>query len=157
APDGRTMACGWYDDGLVRLCDLPSGKERHRLRVPSTDYDGFFSPDGKILVSFASPAELHLYDAETGKVIRVIKSGIKSRQPTTAVFSADGQTLALVNGSRGIDCWDVATGEKLRTLGNKEIFALAFSPDGKVLAALARTDGPHASVPIWSWPAGKEL
>jgi WD40 repeat protein len=157
APDGRTMACGW-DDGWVRLCDLPSGKERRHLRVPSTDYDGFFSPDGKILVSFASPAELHLYDAETGKAIRVIKSGLKSIQPPTdAVFSADGRTLALVNGSGGIDCWDVATGEKVRTLRGKEIYALAFSPDGKMLAALAATDGPQASLTIWSWPAGKQL
>ena len=76
-------------------------------------------------------------------------------------FSPDGKTLASGGGELNIKLWDVATGtEKAAYTGlNAKIWSLAFSPNGKVLAA--GDDAPPGSqegrIKLWEVATGKEM
>ncbi len=70
-------------------------------------------------------------------------------------FSPDGQILASASGDRTVKLWNVASGERLDTLGQSllELYAVAFSPDGKRVAA----GGVDNRIRIWEiGPGAKE-
>src|SRR5262249_32434720 len=106
SPDGRTLAFG-SQDGAIRLCEAARGKEVHVLRGEQVPVHAVaFSPDGKTLAAGAGNT-VQLWDATTGKAVRTIK----------------GQVVPPGNDRfRGIRI-------------NPQISSLAFSPDGKVVAA----------------------
>ena len=58
-------------------------------------------------------------------------------------FRPDGKVLARASGDRTVKLWNVATGERLDTLkeSQKELYSLAFSPDGDVWPRRASITG----------------
>jgi WD40 repeat protein len=153
-----------YDDwaAVVRLWDPLTGKERATLRGhganvidPSPGLLGIrslaFSADSKLLASGDQYGLIKLWDVATGterSQLRGHKGGVNS-----LAFSPDGKTLASGGGeewatSKGSEAyselklWDVATGQERAALQHKQgvFHAVAFSPDGKTLAA-GNTDG----------------
>ena len=149
APDGKAVAFR-QDSGTVVLQDLATGKERLRFhgRVLRTDRLSF-SPDGKTLAAVGGEA-VYLWDATTGKeVCRLRGSGFAS-----PAFSPDGKLLALA-AENAVRLFEVATGIGVRTLGghSDRVQALAFAPDGKVLASGGRDGG----LCLWDVASGKEL
>jgi WD40 repeat protein len=73
------------------------------------------------------------------------------------LWSPDGKTLASLGGystGRRLCLWDAATGKELHDLpAQNEVDAAAFSPDGKVLAAMEERTG----VVLWDVATGKRL
>ncbi len=69
-------------------------------------------------------------------------------------YSPDGKTLAARDVNGKIFLFDTATGRKLRRLdtSTNPFFALAFAPDGKILAAAG-----SQAIQLWDLAAGKEL
>src|SRR5262249_24661325 len=68
SPDGRLLAWGGHQDGVIHLVELASGKERHRF----AGHQGFvyslsFSADGKTLVSGSEDTTALVWDL-TGKL-----------------------------------------------------------------------------------------
>jgi WD40 repeat protein len=79
-----------------------------------------------------------LWDATTGKQIRVLEKQSGSYQTSTIkalVFSPDGRLLAGLGADNIIRIWDVATGTLLHTLGGylSTVRTLTFSPDSRWL------------------------
>jgi WD40 repeat protein len=73
-----------------------------------------------------------------------------------AVFSPDGAMLATCSPDQTIKLWKVDTGEMLNTFRGQadEVFDVAFSSDGKLLASLGCYD---AVVKVWDpQPVGRE-
>jgi WD40 repeat protein len=78
-----------------------------------------------------------------------------------AEFSPDGQRIAFALGG-SVQVWDVPRGRKLLTVGQAEgmVDALAFSPDGRRLAAGFRSfsDGKQqVVVKLWDAETGHEI
>lgn len=110
------------------------------------------SADGRVLVSQSHDGTAIVWDTATGHQARTIKIGTL---PVPISLTQDGKTLATNgNGIGEIKLWDLETGEELLTLKIQSTNAnsLAFSPDGKLLAA-----GEGASVRIWEVPSGRAL
>jgi WD40 repeat protein len=104
-----------------------------------------FSPDGKIL-AVGAYQEVLLWDLPNAKYSRRIGAGQLDGQVRTIAYSKDGKTLAVADGP--VRLLDTATGKITATLGESkhETFAIAFSPDGKLLAS----GGADAIVRIWT-------
>src|SRR5579859_1969711 len=118
-----------------------------------------FSPDGKILAAGGQDPFLQLWDAASGKPLKTLKSKDETRDFNlrTIAFSPDGALVA--KDGPPLVVWDVATGKPLY---EKWVFnskdagggaaAIAFSPDGKMLAA-----GDALSLQLLNASSGAQL
>jgi len=111
------------------------------------------SRDGKLFATSSKDHTVRLWEAATGKELRVFKEPVADVFSST--FSPDGTILAGASGDRKVYLWEVATGKLLRQFigHNDEVYHVVFSPDGK-LAATASSD--H-SASLWEVATGKRL
>ncbi len=107
-----------------------------------------FSPDSKSLVS-GGYKQLNVWDASTGKPVRHL--GPLEGNVRAIAFRPDGRTIAVATGVPGrsgaIILVDFESGG-MTTIAHSadEMLAVAFSPDGKLLAF----GGTDATIQIWS-------
>ena len=141
APDGRTLTVADLYKKQLTLWDI-SGKAPKWAADPAPlDVhvgEIRFAPDGKSLVTVALRYEnVCLWDIERS-VLRLRKTLANEGYFFTAAFSPDGRTLATASSGAKIHLRDASTGEEKATIlcnAAKAISALAFSMDGRMLAA----------------------
>jgi WD40 repeat protein len=122
------------------------------------------SPDGKTLAAISgrdNPREVRAWDVATGKELWRKGLGGMTWSDRLA-FSPAGKVLA-VSDRETVTVRDTRTGEVLRRLEADShyqgIAALAFAPDGKLLATasvMAETKD-SCEVRLWDWAGGHEL
>jgi WD40 repeat protein len=142
---GPILASGGVDKKVI-LWDVVGEKLLHTLLAGAEVRALAMSPDGKLLASAGDDAAVQLWDVAAGK------PGAKLTGHTDWVFalafSPDGKTLASGGYDGSVKLWDVATAKKTLDMAakaaavpnqpppaNNAVMALAFSPDGKALAA----------------------
>lgn len=162
-PDGRTVLVLGYDpddsigvNGILSRWDLATGQRKNHVKTgPSDGFYGGFSPDGRTLASHGE-----LLDTATGKV-RVKLEGEPGYLPHYA-FTSDGRYVAghltrtvqepmrFTTKFEGIRIWEAATGRARRLLPTDWVGQLAFSPDGRYLAA-----ADSKGLRLWEWTTGQ--
>jgi RNA polymerase sigma factor (sigma-70 family) len=130
SPDGQFLvSVGNLAENKIRVWDPATGKQ---VRVLTGRTAAAFSPDGKVLAVRDHDA-IVLWDVATWKELRQWSAG---ESIMSLAFAPDGKMLAAVVYSKGgtgtVRLWDPATGKELRKLAGGG--AVAFSPDGKMLA-----------------------
>jgi WD40 repeat protein len=137
---------GWTDQTVI-LCD-PSGQDTRKLAghndIPVVSA---FSPDGRHLVTADLGGELIVWDTASGKEVRRLRghtslvSGLSFHPRGLRLASASNGMIVRrgtfdVSGLRAeVRLWDLPTGREVLVLPGKT--AVAFSPDGHRLAAVA--------------------
>jgi hypothetical protein len=104
-----------------------------------------FSPDGKTLVSAGNDSTLRLWDVAHREALG---RPINPRYITHAAVSPDFKTLVTTD-DRTVRFWDRAGRELGASLDGYHVNAMAFSPDGKLLATAGEDPGGDGLVQLW--------
>jgi WD40 repeat protein/tRNA A-37 threonylcarbamoyl transferase component Bud32 len=147
SPDGTRIAAGLFDGGTT-VYDAKTQRPAFRLAGRSTVTAVGFQPRGRLLAVGTVDGKVRFFDARSGEPSgRALDAG--KAAVWNIAFSPDGRLLALAidpNGVFGFNdqqlqgsaaLWDVAsrrrTGRAIAP-GGGSVMAVAFSPDGKLLA-----------------------
>lgn len=159
SPNGKMLASAGYGKS-IRLWDVASGEERHRLEAKPFIYALAFSPDGRLLASGGGGEDgqrVILWDVVKGVEVR----HLPGRRDTVfaLVFSSDGKTLAEGGGDGTIRMYDVATGKERRSIraGHRDVTSylgsLAFLRGGKAIIS----GGYKSTIQLWDAVTGEKL
>jgi WD40 repeat protein len=108
-----------------------------------------FRRDGKRLATAGVDRVIHVWDVASGNLL----SGRNAHTRYAVALSAAGR-LASVSGTSSLQVWDLANGEAVPPSENAGfVQAIAFSPDGRVLA----TGGRETGVELWDATAGTKM
>jgi WD40 repeat protein len=175
APAGKLVATA-AEDRSVRVWDPGTGKQLRRFSVMDPiNPQGFgclavaFAPDGKTVSAGSAEGIIRLWDAVSGKVLRQL--GGPQKCLLGFAFAPGGKIFATGDEDDEVRLWDLATGKELRAFrpAPQDSFwpagvrLLAFSPDGRILAAARVTDRDRdggttrSRVHLWEVATGKEL
>jgi WD40 repeat protein len=164
SPDGKFLFAGAgstaypYDDHAPGLWDWRTGRLVRRFQVPAREGgkelgEMALSPNGKRLVLRHIERQQNKIVASTFS-LRNVKDDrvLQTWRGSVFAFSAKDQ-LAALGSDRQILLVDLRTGKTVRTLkqGAAEMTSLAFTHDGKTLAALA------PSLTFWDVATGQRL
>jgi WD40 repeat protein len=122
-----------------------------RLLIPNGCREMAFTHDGKQVATLDREGVIDFWDVDDGRKIRTLKAdGLKF---THFLLSPDGKVLAGAVGDT-LALFNAASLEEMRRIAVKEmdITCLAFSPDGKLLAAGCK----EKLVRLWEVDSGKE-
>jgi WD40 repeat protein len=160
SPDGKLLASVCPDDQTVRLWNMATGTEVHRLPVSSHYIQAAWLPDGKKLVvgrhGSLEETTLHFYDTVTGKELRSLE-GVGAG--AVLAVSADGKLLA--SGSPSYPTFhlrEIATAEKMPPLAADSVHqgpvtSASFSHDAKNLLTASTSD---RVIRLWEVATRKE-
>jgi WD40 repeat protein len=168
SPDGRIVA-GASGTNKVALWDMRTGRLERLLTCRGESVSTVaFSPDGRLLA--CAGHAVVFWSMPSHRWVRALHHPHANRDLGPITFSPDGKTLAAGYsfdvaddaGSSEVLLWETASGRVRRRLRERTdtITALAFRPDGKVLAVGlgtpedAETDG---SIRLWDVASGRPL
>lgn len=110
-----------------------------------------FSPNGRGMICYGDKQPARLRSLPEGKLVRVLAS---HEQPTIARFSADGSLLATGSNDGRVVIWNptgpIPKQPDLLIKPGSRLDILAFSPDGKLLAA-----GSRGEIRLWDIQTGR--
>lgn len=133
SPDNRLIATASWDHKVI-IWDASTGKDLQTLHGHTNVVCAVaFSADSKILASASWDETVHLWDVRIGEQLQTLQC---ESTVTAVVFSPDCQHIS----SAYADCvtiWNSATGQMQSNpkLHSSSLNVIAFSPDGKLIAA----------------------
>jgi RNA polymerase sigma factor (sigma-70 family) len=174
AVHGRTLA--YLADSSIRLHDLATDQDIGRLA--GYHWSIAFSPDGRTLAGGTDVNKVNLWDVVGRRRLRQLetdpkKAGFDWVAYYRVAFSPDGKLLAAAgrallpshtNTDEVVQFWDLPSGRERRRLSLKDrdnefctVEAIAFSPDGRTLAASGRAAKEGSMVRLWDVATGREM
>jgi WD40 repeat protein len=146
-PEGRIMATGGAD-GDVRLWDVSQPSQPRlikKITASAGTVDGLaFGPSGDILAAAYDNQVVALWNVHSPTQPRLF-SAFPAEGPLgiAVAISPDGSVLAASGTGTAVQLWDITTPghpRKLAALAGSAADALAFSPDGNLLASGSQGD-----------------
>jgi WD40 repeat protein len=149
SPDGKLLASAGA--GVIRLWAVGTGKLVRELPgskdvlIPVA-----FASDGNLLAGAGPEGEVILWATASGRELR--RPGGHSRHVWCLAFAPKGDRLLTGDGAEA-RLWDAATGKLLHVLevGAEGVPAVAFSPDGRYVAA----GTCHGTKFVWEADTGR--
>ncbi|HZY87338.1 MAG TPA: hypothetical protein VFE78_21055, partial [Gemmataceae bacterium] len=155
SPDGRRLAAvaGGLRDEAISLWDVGAWKERARIADPVGEVSGIaFSADGKVLAAaHGNPTGVLLWDADSGQP----RGRLPGQGPCALGVAASpvGSDLTWSDGA-ALAFWDTKAGkERLRVRTPSVLRQVAYSPDGRLVAAFGNDHALH----LWDAATGEKL
>jgi WD40 repeat protein len=182
---GKTAVSGSYDGRLI-WWDIEARKQIRTVEAHTKWIRKVaVSPDGKRIASVADDMVCRLWDAASGKLVHELR-GHQADTPHhfpsmlfVCTFSPDGRFVASADKVGHIVVWETASGKPAKTLEAPGMYtwdpvqrkhsigglrSLAFSPDGKYLAAggigkignIDHLDG-KSRLEVFDWQKGDHI
>jgi WD40 repeat protein len=145
--DGKTLVSG-STDKTARIWDFATVKEMHRFELPEVVVDVALAPVSKLLAA-QTKKEIFLWDLVTGREVRRFQA---ERHLRSLAFSPDGTKLTSANV-----VWNVTTGKEVCRLEGLPSTGLAWGPDGKTMVPISSGVGHIITGALAFAPDGKVL
>ena len=132
-PNGYILASG-TQEGTLQLWNLRTGELLTEIEAHANTINTLtFTPDGRTLVSGSRDRSIKLWRSGTGELLNTLEGA--GNVNAIAVHSSGA--LFASGSQEGIRLWDMETGEIINPFTGYSdwVEALAFSPDGRMLAS----------------------
>ncbi len=153
SPDDRWLVSAGMR-GDVTIWDTETGAEVFVIETKRSPLDVAFSPDGHT-IAYAVDNVVFVWDTDTQQTRYELKG--HASWVFRVSFSPDGRLLASSGYDGNIFLWDMQSGGVLNVLFDERlpitIGDMAFSPDGRVIAAVYAEDSLNPLI-LWGIPDG---
>ena len=147
----------------VWLWDLRRGGNAFRIEKRPSPLEGHngpafglaFSPDGRSVATAGTDGQVILWESATGRRqgSPLIRPGSRERAWSVAFRPPHGRQLAAGYSGNLVITWDLDSGkERLLTGHTKDVYAVAYSPDGRWLASASWSE-----VILWDAETGNPV
>lgn len=143
--DGSLMSAAWFDEGIVRVADVSSGRLVHEITLDDGAWSTALSPDGRSLaIGGWDPPSVVVVDLASGRELRL--DGFDWPQVFEVSWSPNGRWIA-ATGDDYARVWDAATGTQRAVLRGHTAFTygLDWSADSTRIA----TGSADGTARVW--------
>jgi WD40 repeat protein len=163
AADNRTLVTATGDSTQILTWDAKTGQ---LLREINTDpFPPQFMrmvPDGNGIITYGSHRlageqpvvhAVQFWDLEKGKLQSIFDVNLDRIEEVRAIeVTPDGRSLVLGTSAGNLRVFDIQSGQEIlkQKVGEREVAAVAISPDGELIAAAINLDGLY----FWEWLSG---
>ncbi len=143
-----------FSGDMAQFRDAATGQMLNKeIRVSGSRIAAALSPEGNLLATSHGWWKVILWDVSSGQQLKVLQC---YERAYALAFSSDGKVLATGENNGDVILWDVATGEYLGPPLRHQapLQAVAFNPNGSILATASAKRGENAVLRLWDISAG---